>query len=208
MALFALVGILVNEGYTQRWDAELFTVLNSWTPSPIADYAIVALSLYGRELVWGGFILGLFAFGGEREKKAALTIAVVFLILIVTGYAVKMLDYRQRPYDVIAGVRLLVPTEADSSFPSGHTLLVAGGAVIVWLRLGRRLAMIMAAEAAAVAMSRIYVGVHYPTDVLGGALLGAGVAFLIASRPSYIEKIYAALPEALKSDRVLRVLSA
>ncbi|MFA5868368.1 MAG: phosphatase PAP2 family protein [Candidatus Bathyarchaeia archaeon] len=194
LGLFIVVGFSVRSGVLQTWDAGSFSAVNSWAPSPVMDSIMILLSLYGRELVWGGVVLGLFALGGEREKKTALTMAMVILILIPVGWSIKALDYRPRPYDAIADVRLLIPREVDGSFPSGHTLIVAGGAVVAWLSLGRRWALILVSEAAMVAISRVYVGVHYPTDVLGGALLGAGAALLVCSKPEYIDKIYSKIP--------------
>ncbi|MDP2899512.1 MAG: phosphatase PAP2 family protein [Candidatus Bathyarchaeota archaeon] len=201
LGLFIVVGFSVKSGVLQTWDAGSFSVVNSWAPSPTMDSIMIVLSLYGRELVWGGVVLGLFALGGEREKKTALTMAMVFLILIPVGWSIKTLDYRPRPYDAIADVRLLVPREVDGSFPSGHTLIVAGGAVVAWLSLRRRWSLLLVAEAMTVAISRVYVGVHYPSDILGGALLGGGVALLVCSKPDYVDKIYSKLPEGLKAAK-------
>ena len=194
-----MVGILVESGVLQTWNTVGFVDVNFWAPSPTLDSIMIVLSLYGRELVWGGLVLGLFALGGESEKKTALTMVVVFLILIALGSFIKSLDDRPRPYEVIVGVRLLVVGEADGSFPSGHTLIVAGGAMVAWLGLRRRWALILIAEATAVAVSRVYVGVHYPTDVLGGALLGVGVALVVCSKPNYVNDLYSRLPEGLKA---------
>jgi undecaprenyl-diphosphatase len=194
LALFIVVGFAVEYGAIQTWDAESFAAVNSWAPSPVIDSLMITLSLYGRELVWGGLVIGFFILGGEKEKRTALTLAMVFLILIAMGSTIKALNYRPRPYDAIGDVRLIVPREADGSFPSGHVLIVIGGAVVAWLSLGRRWALILVSEAAMVAISRVYVGVHYPTDVLGGALLGAGAALLVCSKPEYIDKIYSKIP--------------
>lgn len=143
--------------------------------------------------------MGLFLLGGEREKRAAITLCLVFLTLTGVGYGVKALDMRPRPYDVLDNVRLLVGGESDSSFPSGHTLIVFSGAVVVWLYLRRGFAVILTAEASLVAFSRVYVGVHFPTDIAGGVLLGAGYGLLICSYPTFIELIYDKLPSRLKA---------
>jgi undecaprenyl-diphosphatase len=115
------------------------------------------------------------------------------------GYIVKGLDGRIRPYDAIEGTRLLVPPESDSSFPSGHTFIVAGGAAIAWLYLRRRLAALLTIEAFFVAFSRVYVGVHYPMDIIGGVLVGAGFALILCSSPGFIDILYGKIPRALRN---------
>jgi undecaprenyl-diphosphatase len=199
IALFVALNISVNSGFTQGFDVGLFRAVNSWSPSPLLDSVMVLFSLYGRELVWGGVMTVLFFLGGEREKKAAITLGLTFLILTGVGCGMKAIDMRARPYDALDGVRLLIARESDYAFPSGHTLIVSGGIVVAWLYLRRGYAAVLTAEASLVAFSRIYVGVHFPTDVAGGALLGAGCALLICSYPKLIESVYERLPSRLKA---------
>ena len=202
IALIALLGALnvaVNAGLTQGFDLVVFRAVNSWSPSPYVDTVMIVFSLHGRELVWGGVIVALFFLGGKREKGAAIAMVIVFLILAGLGYGWKTLEMRPRPYDVLDGVRLLIDKESDFGFPSGHTLIVSGGVIVAWLYLRKSYAIILTAEASLVAFSRIYVGVHFPTDVAGGALLGAGCALIICSYPWLIESVYNRLPSRLKA---------
>ena len=81
----------------------------------------------------------------------------------------------------------------DSSFPSGHALIVAGGAAIAFLFLRKRYSIPLVIEAALVSYSRVYVGVHYPTDVIAGVVLGVAIAFIIYSiliNNKYFSKLY------------------
>ena len=197
IVLLAALNISVNAGLTQEFDVASFRAVNSWSSSPLMDEAMIVLSLYGRELVWGGVMAALFFLGEKRGKEAAITMGIVFLILTGLGYGWKALDMRARPYDVLDGVRLLIGKESDYGFPSGHTLIVSGGVVVAWLYLKRGYAIILTAEASLVAFSRIYVGVHFPTDVAGGVLLGAGCALIVCSYPKLTESIYERLPNQL-----------
>jgi undecaprenyl-diphosphatase len=199
LALFAVTDVAVESGLTQNFDVWGFTAVNSLHPLVWVDSMMVMFSLYGREVVWGGMIVGLFFLGGEREKKAAITIMLLFLVLTGVGYAVKRFDGRLRPYDALEGARLLVPKESDYSFPSGHTLIVAGGVVVAWLALRWWLSMILTVEASLVAISRVYVGVHYPMDLVGGALLGAGFALVICSNPGLTDRIYEMIPRGIRN---------
>jgi membrane-associated phospholipid phosphatase len=188
--LFVILDISVFLGFTQPVDRFFFYSVNQWTPSPIFDVIMISLSLYGRELVWGGLVIVFLLFGNEKQKKNGLILLILFIILLATGEIVKNVVLRFRPYDALSNVRLLVSPEMDSSFPSGHTLVVVGGAIVSLIRMNRKWAFLLTVEAALVSFSRIYVGVHYPTDVLGGALLGTSGALILCSKPELIDKVY------------------
>jgi membrane-associated phospholipid phosphatase len=194
---FIILGVAIDAGVLDGWDTGVFAVVNSGNYEAL-DSVMVILSLYGREVVWGALIVGLFIIGGEREKKMALTLGLIFLILIGVGYVSKTYYSRPRPYDVVDDLRLLVAKESDYNFPSGHTLIVAGGVVVAWLYLRRVWAALLSAEAALVAYSRIYVGVHYPSDVVGGVLLGAGCALIVCSETGLVDRLYDRLPKRLR----------
>jgi len=80
-----------------------------------------------------------------------------------------------RPYAVLPHVLLLVPRSGDPSFPSDHAVM-AGAVAAGVLLAHRRLGLAAAALALVMAFSRVYVGAHFPLDVLAGLALGAAVA--------------------------------
>ena len=113
--------------------------------------------------------------GGRRGRRAALTgLAAVGAASLVVNQPMKMAGERHRPDRDGLGVpqQRWVPMPASTSFPSGHSasaaaFAVAVGDVLPALRLPLR------AAASIVAFSRVYTGVHYPSDVLAGAAVGA-----------------------------------
>lgn len=96
----------------------------------------------------------------------------------------KPLVARIRPYDVRGITDLLVPALSDFSFPSGHTLASFEASVVLLIR-DKRMGIPAIIIAIIVALSRLYLFVHYPTDVLVGAVLGilfAVVAVFIVNK--------------------------
>lgn len=90
---------------------------------------------------------------------------------VLTDIVLKDLIGRIRPYEVIEGLKLLVAPETSFSFPSGHTSASFACATALTLSFGKKGAWSFVL-AALIALSRLYVGVHYPTDVLGGIVVG------------------------------------
>ena len=98
-------------------------------------------------------------------------------VLVADGLALVLKNVFgvQRPNVRYPEPEPLVTTPTDLSFPSGHAATSFAGATLI-ARSVPRLAVPLYVLAAAIAFSRIYVGVHYPLDIVGGALLGVAVA--------------------------------
>lgn len=97
--------------------------------------------------------------------------AALVLDALVVNITLKPLVGRVRPYDASNAIAIIVPREGDLSFPSGHTA-VAFAAAAALRPLGRAPAWAALAFAVLMGLSRLYLMVHYPTDVLAGALAG------------------------------------
>ena len=147
---------------------------------PVADAAVLFYTSLGNAgLVW--IVLSLFMLIFPATRKAgALGLGALVCSLLVTNLTLKPLVDRVRPYELIDGLRNLVTPGDRQSFPSGHTS-AAFAAVLAWWPCLPKRWMGKAALTAAVLMglSRLYVAVHYPTDVLAGACVGAFCAWVV-----------------------------
>ena len=118
-----------------------------------------------------------------KYRKAGFSMALALIMgLVVCNLTLKPLVARMRPYDYQLEhfgktIALLVATPHDFSFPSGHTIASFEGAAALLIH-DRKLGIPAMVLAVLVAFSRLYLYVHYPTDVLASILLGVGFAFL------------------------------
>ena len=119
--------------------------------------------------------LGLALLLFRSTRRAGFSALCAMLIgLVVVNFTIKPLAARERPWLVIENFVNLVPEKDPNSFPSGHTNAAFAFALAVSLSAPKRWMKIAAVCAAAVmGLSRLYVGVHFPSDVLAGALIGS-----------------------------------
>jgi membrane-associated phospholipid phosphatase len=108
---------------------------------------------------------------------SALTAATVWAADLIALVLKTTVD-RQRPYETVTEIDPLLRAAVGNSFPSGHAATSFAGAVLLGHFFPRALPALLAL-AALVAVSRVYIGVHYPLDVLGGAALGAAVGLAV-----------------------------
>ncbi|MFJ6835889.1 phosphatase PAP2 family protein [Streptomyces sp. NPDC091209] len=167
------MGVLVD------WDQRLFTRVAS-ARVPGADPALRRLSHaanHGR--LWLGTAAGMSLVGGPTARRAALRgLGSLALASFTVNTLVKWSARRPRPVlEGVPSIRRLARQPHTTSFPSGHSASAAAFATAVALE-STRYGALVAPVAAAVAFSRVYVGVHYPGDVLAGVAIGAGAAAL------------------------------
>lgn len=144
-------------------------------------------------------VLGILMLFFKRTRKAGFSALCAMLIgLIVVNFTIKPLVSRPRPWLVIENFINLTPEHDPNSFPSGHTNAAFAFALAVCMSAPRRW-MKVAAVCMAVVMglSRLYVGVHFPSDVLMGAVIGSLCGLAGAW---VISKVWDRLPARLRGQ--------
>jgi undecaprenyl-diphosphatase len=122
------------------------------------------------------FLGALIMWKGRRTDGASMMLSVV-LALCICDLVLKPVIDRDRPFEVL-DLDVLMSLPTTSSFPSGHTASAFAGAVSV-LMIDRRWGIAALAYAALIGLSRVYACVHWPTDVVAGAFIGAAVAAIV-----------------------------
>jgi undecaprenyl-diphosphatase len=174
----------------------LDAALRAWVSThhaPWADFVMAALSDVGRGgLLW--LVIGATAAIRRPWLRPLLWQLCLAILLahVTVDLVLKPLIARGRPFVTIHDARVVVARPPTYSFPSGHAASAVAGAFVTALMLPRARALLWAV-AALIAFSRIYVGVHYPLDVVCGALVGATIGVLVTGgRAWYIHPSSAA----------------
>ncbi len=166
-----------------RWDEWLFRLLNgSWTNS-VFDAVMPVVTDLNKQPWMIAFVAALMVWalwrGGVRGRQA---VVVVILTIVAmdqfNSFVLKDLFLRPRPCHELTDVRLLVSCGGGKAFPSSHAVNTFAAALILSFFYPRALWYLFG-YAVIVAYSRVYVGVHYPLDVLGGAVIGLAGAALV-----------------------------
>ncbi len=166
----------------------LFRLVNDVWTSPVLDPCMLFLgSINDYAVVWLVLLGALAALGGKTGRWAALAGLAALVLGFVSSEVLKSLVMQPRPFVSLPDVRLLISPPSSYSFPSvnaTYAFAASSGASLTARRLLGRLPIWVwgfLALAVAVSYSRVYVGVHYPSDVLSGAIIGILIGWLVAS---------------------------
>lgn len=163
-------------------DGSLFTTVTDfardtkWLNTPVELWTNAGLGVFAVLMLMGWW-------NARRRDIRSMTLALAAPVAVVAAFAVaevaKKLVAQVRPcyslpHDYFVDA---CPARSDYAFPSGHTTVAAATVAALWL-LDRRLSAIAAAFAVVEGFTRVYVGAHYPHDVIGAALIALPVAYL------------------------------
>lgn len=166
--------------YLSSIDTALFVIVNRDLSNLFFDRVMPLVSFAGNS---GAVWILLAVLLGLKNRHFRLRGFIVIALALVGSFLLadellKHLFARPRPFLVIDPVNLLITAPHDYSFPSGHSATAFAAATAMAL-LDRRLTPAVMLLAAVEAYSRVYVGVHYPFDVIVGAMVGALTGWVV-----------------------------
>lgn len=153
-------------------DEKILMLIQEYIRQPWADGFWKAVTHLG-DFGWIWIITAVIFLLFKNTRKAGIS-ALISLAsgAVITNVFLKNIMERIRPYETIPDLLLLIEKQSDFSFPSGHTCASFAAATAFYIMLPGKWRMIPVILAVLIAFSRLYVGVHYLTDVLAGLLIG------------------------------------
>ncbi len=171
-----------------NFDSTILLWIQETLRNPVTNAIFKTITHMGDGgVLWICFSLFLCIF--KKTRKAGIfALGALLLSVLVNNAFLKNVVGRIRPYEVIAGLECLVKHAKDASFPSGHTGSSIAAATVYLRTLPKKISIPAAVLAVLIALSRLFVGIHYPTDVIAGAITGAALGILACVIGEFIIK--------------------
>lgn len=172
-----------------QWEGSFLLWIQEFLRQPWLDPIVSFYTKLGDAgLLWIVLTLAMLIFPKTRRAGLAGAMALVFSLIFTNGI-IKPLLSRTRPWLVMEGLNYLVYEKDPNSFPSGHSSASFAAASAWWGTLPRKWMKVTGMVAAALlALSRLYVGVHFPSDVVCGTLVGLFCGWLACTILRAVEK--------------------
>ena len=170
-------------------EIKVLNMIQDHLRSAAADVVMPAITKLGNAgIIW--IVMGVTLLATKKYRRAGILVLMALVVdLVCCNLILKNLIARPRPFDVNPMVKLLVAAPGDFSFPSGHTAASFAAVTALFLEKAKFwwAALILALL---ITFSRLYLYLHYPTDILGGILTGviSGIIAMVVFRR--LEKIY------------------
>lgn len=153
-----------------NFDFLILDFIQQYIKNPFFDFLMPCITALGN----GGFIwivATIILLIVPNYRKGGMVLAIGLLSgLLIGNLTLKPLIARVRPFDLVEGIELLISAPTDFSFPSGHTLSSFIGATILTM-VNKKFGYIAIPLAVLIAFSRLYLYVHFPSDILGAIVL-------------------------------------
>ena len=159
-------------------DGGFLLFLQESVRNPILDNLMIFITSLGNGgMIWIVATIALLI--PKKTRKAGIMSAAALLgSLIINNNIVKNIVQRPRPFVTFTDLQIIIPTPSEFSFPSGHTSSSFAAAAVFYRHLPKKIGLPSVILAGLIGFSRLYVGVHYPTDVIAGVLMGILLSYL------------------------------
>ncbi|AMX00131.1 phosphatase PAP2 family protein [Rummeliibacillus stabekisii] len=173
-------------------DYQIFKLINQFAGKSIfIDHLVLYFSKYGP-LLFGLFFIWLwFSKSKNKEQNQKIVLSALTIVILTLGIdmIIEIVHFRSRPFVDHPVTLLFNKSNRDPSFPSNHAAgSFALAFAVFWVR--RKAGGILLGLACVMALSRIYIGVHYPLDVLVGGFIGFFVSLVVMTQARILNPFY------------------
>lgn len=162
-----------------EWEVDFLKfVIENFHNDMVTEIMRIITSLGNSGFIW--ILIAAVFIIIPKTRKTGLTMAVSLIIILITvNLILKPLIDRARPFEINSDIlkNILISLPADGSFPSGHTAAAFGAATAAFC-CNKRTGSILYIMAVLMGISRLYFAVHFPTDVIGGIVIGVAAGIL------------------------------
>ena len=169
-------------------DGGLLMMIQEYVRTPLLNEIMIFITTLGNGgMIWIAATLLLMI--PKKTRKVGIMSGVALLgSLIINNNLIKNLVQRPRPFVTFTDLQILIPTPSEFSFPSGHTSSSFAAASVFYAHLPKKIGVPAVILAGLIGLSRLYVGVHYPTDVIAGILMGIFLGWLAETIVNFVAK--------------------
>ena len=169
-------------------DGGVLLWIQEYLRNPILNAIMIFITTLGdKGYIWIAATIALLI-PKKTRKIGILSAAALLGSLLINNELIKNLVKRPRPFVTFTDLQIIIPTPSQYSFPSGHTSSSFAAAAVFYRHLPKKLGVSSVVLAGLIGFSRMYVGVHYPTDVLAGVIMGVFLSYLAEYLVNFIQK--------------------
>jgi Membrane-associated phospholipid phosphatase len=174
-----------------NFDGKSLLFIQEYLRNPILTPVFKVITSLGNESMIWLMVIIILILNRKYRQMGLVALISVLMCYIINNILLKNCIARPRPFEVLTHLQVLIHKPTDYSFPSGHAASSFAAAGAFYFYGSRKWGGLAFVLAALIGFSRLYLGVHYPTDVLFGAMIGLLISFLTC-------KIFALIQEKLK----------
>lgn len=159
------------------FDWDVLAWIQEFLKNDFLDWFMPRVTMLGDSgLIW--ILFGLVLVINKKYRKQGILVWIGLLLGLIFGNLIlKNLVARPRPFELNPNIQLLIPKPSEYSFPSGHTLSSTIAATIITLT-NKKFGWVVIPLALIISFSRLYLQVHFPTDIIGGIVMGVIIGTL------------------------------